>query len=174
MHGLGPHTITVNGKQTTVRQAMKELSSAFEEAKADISGLWALQYLIDKGVVGKSFEKQMYVTFLASAFRSVRFGLNEAHGKGIALQFNYLTDEGAFVYDAKSGTFGVNFDKVKGAVRELTAEIMTAQAEGSYEKAKAMLDKYGVIRPEMKAVLDKMTDVPTDIAPTFSITEAVK
>ena len=153
---------------------MKELSSAFEEAKADISGLWALQYLIDKGTVDKSFEKQMYVTFLASAFRSVRFGLNDAHGKGIALQFNYLTDEGAFVYDAKNGTFGVDFDKVKNAVRKLTTDIMTVQAEGSYEKAKAMLDKYGIVRPEMKAVLDRMNDVPVDIAPTFPIADAVK
>ncbi len=174
MHGLGPHTIAVAGKQTTVRQAMKELSSAFEEAKADISGLWMLQYLIDKGVVDKPFEKQMYATFLASAFRTVRFGLNEAHGKGIALQFNYLVDEGAFVHDAVSGTFSVNFEKIKPAVTKLTAEIMTVQAEGSYEKAKAMLGKYGVMRPEMKAVLDKMSDVPVDIAPRFTLAELVK
>lgn len=174
MHGLGPHSITVDGKQTTVRQAMKELSSAFEEAKADISGLWALQYLIDKGVVDKSFERQMYVTFLASAFRSVRFGLNEAHGKGIALQFNYLIDEGAFVHDAASGTFSVNFDKIKQAVTKLTSAIMTIQAEGSYDKAKAMLDTYGVMRPEMKAALDKMTSIPTDIAPRYPLAEGVK
>ncbi len=174
MHGLGPHTITVNGKQTTARQAMKELSSAFEEAKADISGLWALQYLIDKGVVEKSFERQMYVTFLASAFRSVRFGLNEAHGKGIALQFNYLVDEGAFVYDATNKTFSVNFATIKAAVTKLTAEIMTIQAEGSYDKAKAMLDTYGIVRPEMQAVLDRMNTVPVDIAPVFPIADAVK
>ncbi|MBX2990949.1 MAG: hypothetical protein KF749_07250 [Bacteroidetes bacterium] len=173
MHGLGPHSIAVDGTQTTVRQAMKELSSAFEEAKADISGLWALQYLIDKGVVEKSFERQMYVTFLASAFRSVRFGLNEAHGKGIALQFNYLMDEGAFVHDAASGTFSVNFDKIKQAVTKLTSEIMTIQAEGSYGKAKAMLDTYGVMRPEMKAALDKMTTIPTDIAPRYPLAEGV-
>ncbi|MBI5474259.1 MAG: hypothetical protein HY961_18135, partial [Ignavibacteriae bacterium] len=172
MHGLGPHTITVGGKQTTVRQAMRELSSAFEEAKADISGLWALQYLIDKGVVEKAFERQMYVTFLASAFRSVRFGLNEAHGKGIALQFNYLTDEGAFVFDAQKGTFGVNFEKIKPAVTKLTAEIMTIQALGSYERAKAMLDTYGVVRPEMQAVLDKLSAIPVDIAPAFPLAEA--
>ena len=116
----------------------------------------------------------MYVTFLASAFRSVRFGLNEAHGKGIAMQFNYLTDEGAFVYDAKNGTFSVNFDKIKDAVRRLTAEIMTVQAEGSYEKAKAMLDKYGIIRPEMKAVLDRMSNIPVDIAPSFPLADVVK
>jgi hypothetical protein len=174
MHGLGPHTISVAGKQTTVRQAMKELSSAFEEAKADISGLWMLQYLIDKGIVAKDFEKQMYVTFLASTFRSVRFGINEAHGKGMALQFNYLTDEGAFVFDPNNGTFSVNFDNIKPAVTKLTTEIMTAQAEGSYDKAKAMLDKYGVIRPEMQSVLDKMMDVPTDIAPRFVLAESVK
>ncbi len=174
MHGLGPHTLVMNGKQTTVRQAMKELSSALEEAKADISGLWALQYLIDKGVVDKSFEQQMYVTFLASAFRSIRFGLNDAHGKGIALQFNFLIDEGAFLYDVKNATFSVNFNSIKDAVRKLTGEIMTIQAEGSYDKAKAMLDKYGIIRPEMQAVLDKMSDVPVDIAPRFPLAEQVK
>jgi hypothetical protein len=168
LHGLGPHSITLDGKETTVRQAMKDLSSAFEEAKADISGLFALQYLIDKGVVEKSFEKQMYVTFLAGVFRSIRFGITEAHGRGMALQFNYLLDEGAFVHDAKTGTFKVDFEKVKPAVRKLTGEIMTVQAEGSYEKAKAMLDKYAVIRPVMQKTLDKMTHVPVDIEPRFT------
>ncbi len=166
-------------KETTITQGKNSRSrshfrSVTAEAKADISGLWALQYLIDKGVVDKSFEKQMYVTFLASAFRSVRFGLNEAHGKGIALQFNYLIDEGAFVHDAASGTFSVNFDKIKQAVTKLTSEIMTIQAEGSYDKAKAMLDTYGVMRPEMKAALDKMTSIPTDIAPRYPLAEGVK
>lgn len=174
MHGLGPQSITLRGRKTTVRQELKELYSAIEEAKADIAGLWALQYLIDKGIVEKTFEKQMYVTFLASAFRSVRFGLNEAHGKGIALQFNYLTDAGAFVHDAASGTFRINFDTVKDAVRKLTGEILTLQAEGSYSKAKAMLDTYVVIRPAMQSALDKMTAIPVDIAPTFPIAERVK
>ena len=169
MHGLGPHTIEVGGKQTTVRQAMKELSSALEEAKADISGLFALQFLIDKGVLEKSFEPSMYATFLASVFRSVRFGTNDAHGRGIALQFNYLSDEGAYDYDAASGRFSVNFAMIKAAVRKLTGEIMTIQAEGSYEKAKALLEKYSVVRPPMQQVLDKLTDVPVDIAPDFPL-----
>ena len=170
MHGLGPHSITVNGQTTTVRQAMKELSSALEEAKADISGLFALQYLIDKGVEPKSTEDHLYTTFLASAFRSVRFGINEAHGKGIALQFNYLTDEGGFVANA-DGTFSVNMDKIKDAVRKLTGVIMTIQANGDYAKAKELLDTYGVIRPAMQAALAKMTDLPTDIAPHFPLAE---
>ena len=139
MHGLGPHNIMVAGKRTTVRQAMRELGSAFEEAKADISGLFAMQYLIDKGVVDKATEQQFYVTFLAGVFRSVRFGINEAHGKGMALQFNYLCDNGAFSYDSTAATYRVNFDQVKAASRSLTSLIMTIQAEGNYDKAKALL-----------------------------------
>lgn len=169
MHGLGPHNIKVNGQDTTVRKQLKELSSAFEEAKADITGLWALQYLIDKGVVEKEMERSLYTTFLASAFRSVRFGITEAHGKGIAMQFNYLTDEGAIEVDEKTGTFSINDAKVKEAVRKLTNEILTIQAEGSYDKAKAMLDKYAVIRPPMKSALDRLQNVPTDIEPIFPL-----
>jgi hypothetical protein len=174
MHGLGPHTIKVGGRETTVRQEMKELGSALEEAKADISGLFALQYLIDKGIVAKSTEESMYVTYLAGAFRSVRFGINEAHGKGMALQFNVLLDAGAIEVDRPTGTFRVNVSKIKDASQRLTGDIMTIQAEGSYEKAKALLEKYAVIRPEMKTVLDKLADIPTDIAPSFPLVGQLK
>lgn len=169
MHGLGPHNIKVGGQETTVRKQLKELSSAFEEAKADITGLWALQYLIDKGVVDKRMERSLYTTFLASAFRSVRFGITEAHGKGIAMQFNYLTDEGAIEVNEKTGTFSINDAKIKEAVRKLTHEILTIQAEGSYDRAKAMLDKYAVMRPPMQRALDRLKDVPTDIEPIFPL-----
>ncbi len=171
MHGLGPHNITVGGAETTVRKQLKELSSAFEEAKADITGLWALQYLMDKNVLDKKTERALYTTFLASAFRSVRFGIEEAHGRGIALQFNYLLDEGGFRYDEATGLFSVNPAKIKDAVRKLAGEIMTVQAEGSYEKAKAMLDKYGVIRPQMQKALDRMSNVPVDIEPIFPLAQ---
>ena len=172
MHGLGPHNITVNGEETTVRKQLKELSSAFEEAKADIVGLWALQYLMDKGLVDKKMERALYTTFLASAFRSVRFGITEAHGRGIALQFNYLVDEDAFQYNERAGVFSVNPAKIKEAVRKLTSEIMTIQAEGSYDRAKAMLDKYGVIRPTMQKALDRMKNVPVDIEPIFTLAKS--
>lgn len=169
MHGLGPHNIRVDGAETTVRKQLKELSSAFEEAKADITGLWALQFLIDKGVVDKKMESTLYTTFLASAFRSVRFGINEAHGKGIALQFNYLVDEDAIRFNDRDATFSVNSSKIKDAVRKLSRDIMTIQAEGSYEKAKAMLDKYGVIRPPMQRALASLENVPVDIEPIFPL-----
>lgn len=169
MHGLGPHNIVVEGRKTTVRQEMKDLYSAIEEAKADIAGLYALQYLIDKGVVDRATEQQMYVTFLAGVFRSVRFGINEAHGKGMALQFNYLLDEGAFAYLPSTGRFSVDVEKMKEAVRKLTGEIMTLQANGNYPGVQSMFDRYANIRPEMRKVLDRLTDVPVDIHPRFPL-----
>ena len=169
MHGLGPHNIKVAGRETAVRKELKELYSAIEEAKADITSLWALQYLMDKGVVDRAMERDLYTTYLASSFRSVRFGITEAHGKGQALQFNYLVDEGAIRIDETAGTFSIDSSKIKEAVRKLTSEILTLQAEGSYDKAKAMLDKYGVIRPVMQKALDNLTGVPVDIEPVFAL-----
>ena len=174
MHGLGPHNIKVDGRDTTVRAQLKDVYSMLEEAKADISGLWALQYLVDKGVIDKKLEDTMYTTFLASCFRSVRFGITEAHGRGVAVQFNYLRDRGALRFDKATGKFSVDPTKIKDAVRDLTAEFMTIQAEGSYEKAKAMSDKLGVIRPEMRSALDKLKNVPVDIEPSFPIAQSVK
>ncbi|MGE0814831.1 MAG: hypothetical protein AB7O28_04030 [Vicinamibacterales bacterium] len=172
MHGLGPHGITVNGRATTVRQELKETYSAIEEAKADISGLFALQFLVDKGQLPKDFERTMYTTFLASAFRSVRFGITEAHGRGQAVQLNYLLDQGAFTVNP-DGTFAVDASKIRDAVVSLTREFMTLQAEGDYAKAKGMLETLGVIRPNTKAVLDKLADVPVDIAPHFTSAAAL-
>jgi hypothetical protein len=166
MHGLGPHDINVGGRTTTVRQELKETYSAIEEAKADISGLFALQFLVDKGQIDRSLEKTMYTTFLASAFRSLRFGINEAHGRGQAIQLNYLLDQGGFTVNG-DGTFSVDTGKIKDAVIALTREIMTLQAEGSYAKARQMIDTLGVLRPPTKAVLDKLTSVPVDIEPRF-------
>jgi hypothetical protein len=171
MHGLGPHNIKVEGKETTVRQQLKELYSSIEEAKADITGLWALQYLMDKGVIDRQMERSIYTTFLASAFRSVRFGITEAHGRGIALQFNYLVDEGAININESAGTFSVNPAKIKDAVRKLTHDILTLQAEGSYEKAKAMLDKYALVRPPMQKALARLSDMPVDIEPAFPLAQ---
>jgi len=166
MHGLGPHDITVGGRTTTVRQELKETYSAIEEAKADISGLFALQFLVDKGQLDKKFEQTMYTTFLASAFRSLRFGVNEAHGRGQAIQLNYLIDKGAFKVNG-DGTFAIDAAKIREAVTALTREIMTLQAEGSYAKAKQMIDTLGILRPQAKVVLDRLTLIPVDIAPRF-------
>ena len=172
MHGLGPHNIKVGGRDTNVRKELKELYSTIEEAKADITGLWALQYLIDKGSVDSAMGGTLYTTYLASSFRSVRFGITEAHGKGQAIQFNYLLDEGAIRVDEGAGTYSIDASKIKDAVRKLASEILTIEAEGSYDKAKAMLDKYGLIRPAMQKALDKLSGVPVDIEPNFVLAKS--
>ncbi len=164
-HGIGPHQITVAGRATTPRQELKEIYSAIEEAKADVTGLFMLEYLYDRKLMqGPDYEKKLYTTYLASAFRSVRFGTTEAHGKGMALQFNYLLDKGAFTMNA-DGTFAVDLTKIKGAVRDLTHDLMTIEAEGDYATAKKMLDALGVIRPAMRRALDGLKDLATDVDP---------
>jgi hypothetical protein len=169
MHGLGPHNITVGGQSTTVRLQLKELYSSIEEAKADVTGLWALQYLIDKGVIARQMQRTLYTTYLASMFRSVRFGLTESHARGVAMQFNYFTDEGAVKFDERTDKFSIDNSRIKDAVRKLTNELLTIEAEGSYDKAKAMLDKYSLIRPDMKGALDRLKNVPVDIEPIFPL-----
>ncbi len=174
-HGLGPHQITLNGKPTTPREQLKELYSAIEEAKADATGLFALQYMIDHAQqMGLSdvlkpdadSERRLYTTYLASSFRTLRFGLGEAHGKGMAMQVNYLIDKGGFVA-RPDGTFAVDYAKIKDAVRDLTHDLLTVEAEGNYAGAKQMLDTLGVLRPEFKQALDKLADIPVDIEPVF-------
>ena len=162
-HGIGPHQIQVNGRSTTPRQELKELYSAIEEAKADVTGLYMLQYMFDKKLLPES-EHKLYTSFLASSFRTLRFGLNEAHGKGMAVQFNYLIDKGGFVANS-DGTFSVNFAKIKGAVRDLVHDLLTIEATGDYAGAKKLLDGLGKLRPELRAAIEKLKDLPTDIDP---------
>ena len=172
VHGLGPHNITVAGRATTVRQELKDTYSAIEEAKADAAGLFALQFLVDKGQLPQTMQDTMYTTFLASAFRSIRFGITEAHGRGQAVQLNYLLDRGAFTVNA-DGTFAVATGKIREAVTALTRDLLMIEAEGNYAGAKALLDTLGVVRPNTKAVFDKLTHVPVDIAPRFTAAAAL-
>jgi hypothetical protein len=179
MHGLGPHQIKVEGRDSTPREELKDLYAPIEEAKADVTGLFALQYLMDHRKdpeMGKllpsdeAAERQLYTTYLASSFRSLRFGLNDAHGKGMALQFNWLRDQGAFVALGNQ-SFSIDLTKMKNAVAELDHKLLTVEAQGDYAGAKKMLDELGVIRPELKQALKKLAGIPTDIQPIFTTAE---
>ncbi|KAG4123817.1 hypothetical protein ERO13_D10G000700v2 [Gossypium hirsutum] len=174
-HGIGPHTITLpDGRKSTVRLELQDLHSALEEAKADIVGLWALNFLIKKHLLPTSLEKSMYVSFLAGCFRSVRFGLEEAHGKGQALQFNWLLEKEAFVFHPNE-TFSVNFDKVEEAVESLSRTILTIQAKGDKEGASLLLQKYCTMTKPLKVALQKLESihVPVDIAPIFPVAKSL-
>jgi hypothetical protein len=166
MHGLGPTNTGPNGTGGGVRLAIKELYSTVEEAKADISGLWALQKLMDKGVLDRADERAMYTTFLASAFRTLRFGTDDAHARGMAMQVNYLLDAGGFRVNS-DGTFSVDLKKAKKGIAGLTHDLLTLQATGDYEGGKRMLERLVVMRPEVQGVLDRLGDVPVDIRPRF-------
>jgi hypothetical protein len=170
MHGLGPHNINVGGRATTVRQEFKDTYSTIEEAKADISGLFALQYLVDHQKLDKSLDQTMYVTYLASMFRSIRFGITEAHGRGVAIQLNYFLDNGGVTVSA-DGTFAVNPERIKQNVLDLTRDLMTMQAVGDYAAAKQMMEKLAIVRPQTQVVLDKLKGVPVDIEPRFVTAE---
>ncbi|XP_068653162.1 nudix hydrolase 3 [Aristolochia californica] len=175
-HGIGPHSIRLpNGQESTVRLELQELYSAIEEAKADIVGLWALRFLIDKGLLSSSLMESMYVSFLAGCFRSVRFGLEEAHGKGQALQFNWLYEKGAFVLDS-DGTFYVDFSKVEEAVKSLSSEILTIQAKGDKISAKSLLENYAKMTQPLSYAMEKLESikVPVDITPVFSATHILQ
>jgi len=171
-HGLGPHQTKVNGKASTPRQDLKEAYSTIEEAKADVTGLWALAYMMDKGQLkdtlgqGMLAERKLYNTFLASCFRTLHFGLTDSHARGMAIQVNYLLDKGAFVSHG-DGTFSVDFKKIKQGVIDLDREFLTIEATGDYARAKALMTKYVVIRPDVQKALDKMKTVPNDIRPAF-------
>jgi hypothetical protein len=166
MHGLGPTNTGPQGTGGGVRPALKELYSTVEEAKADISGLWALQKLMDKGVIDRSGERRMYTTFLASAFRTLRFGMDDSHARGMALQVNYLLDAGAYRVGA-DGTFSVDLRKARKAVEGLSRELLTLQAKGDYEGGKQLMDRLVVLRPEVQTVLGRLDGVPVDIRPRF-------
>jgi hypothetical protein len=127
-----------------------------------------LQYFFDTGILpgGQANERKLYTTFLASSFRTLRFGIEEAHGRGMALQFNYLLEHDAFTA-RPDGTFEVNYGKVKQAVQDLTHDLLTVEAHGDYATAKHMLNEFGVMRPVLTRALDRLKGIPVDIQPVF-------
>lgn len=173
-HGVGPGFITINGRQTEVKKELKETYSTIEECKADILGMYNNIFMIEKGVYPKEMEKQVWVTFLAGAFRSMRFGIGEAHGGGNAIIYNYLLEKGAYVYDEKNQKVSVNFDKIYPALKELCNLVLTIQAEGNYQGAKDLIAKYATNSPSIEAMRKKLESLPVDIKPVFEIEEKLK
>jgi hypothetical protein len=185
-HGLGPGTIKVDGKETTVNLALKELYPHLEEAKADILGLYNAIHLIDKGVIElaklddsgtplptdkltpEEAKEAVVATFLAGIFRSTRFGVEEAHGKANLVLFNYLMEKGGFLVLAE-GRMDYDLTKIYDVVKECSHDILMLEALGDYEGTKAFIEKYGEVRPEMQAAWDSLSAVPVDIEPIYEI-----
>jgi len=173
VHGLGPHQVAApGGPPVAVRVRLGDTYGPIEEAKADVAGLFALQKLLDEGKLDQGLQATLYPTFLASAFRSLRFGLTEAHARGMALQLDWFMDAGA-VWALKDGTFAIDPVKMRAAVASLTRELMHLQARGDRAAALAMLERSAALRPAVRRVLERLQGVPVDIAPRFVTAEAL-
>jgi len=162
-HGLGIKN-TIDGR-STVREAMLDVASSMEEGKADILGLYMITELHKAGELGDVDLRDYYVTFMTSVFRSVRFGASSAHGKANMVRFNFFLDKGAFVRDAETGRYRVDFARMEEAMTDLSRLLLTLQGDGDYEGAKALTDTRGVVTPQLQADLDRLTqaDIPVDI-----------
>jgi len=173
MHGIGPQRITLGGRETTPRAELQELSASIEECKADVVGIWAMYRLVDQGLLPAEIGRTLGPTVLAGMFRSVRFGLNEAHGKGVALQLNWVLDAGGYRV-GPDGRFTLVPDKVRGAFESLARELLTIEATGDKARAKVLLDRLAVSRPETEKVLSRLGKVPVDIAPRYVTAEKLE
>jgi hypothetical protein len=170
-HGVGPGFITVKGEKTEVKKELKETYSKLEECKADILGMYNNIFMIEKGIYQKGFDKETYVSFLASIFRSIRFGINEAHGAGNAIIYNYLLENGGYEYNSATEKVSVNFDKIYPALKDLANKVLMIQATGDYSGAKKFVARYAVFTPSMVKLRDKLSALPVDIRPIFQIEE---
>lgn len=168
-HGIGPGKIVKDGKETTVNKELKETYSTLEELKADIVGLYHFPYMIEKGVFDAKLAESVYPSFVGGIFRSVRFGTTSAHGGGNVMILNYLQEKGGIVYDEAEGRFGVDYEKIQPAIKELSTEVLMIQAKGDYDAAKKFIAKYRSETPELRAALAKLKDVPVDINPRYTV-----
>lgn len=162
-HGLGiKNTITGEG---TVRGALKEYASALEEGKADVLGLYMIAELRKDNMIDEGRMKDNYVTFMASIFRSIRFGSSNAHGMANLIRFNYFKSKGAFTYDEKSKTYSVDFDKMDSAADSLSNKILTLQGDGDYEGVAQFVNKYGEIGDQLQQSLNRLSEqsIPVDV-----------
>jgi hypothetical protein len=162
-HGLGIKN-TIDGRGT-VREALLDMSSSMEEGKADILGLYMITELHEAGELGEVDLRDYYVTFMTSVFRSIRFGASSAHGKANMVRFNFFLDSGAFVRDAETGRYRVDFDEMEKAMTDLSRLLLTLQGDGDYDGAVKLTQTQGVIKDALQADLDRLTDanIPVDI-----------
>lgn len=166
-HSLGPGTIVVDGRTTTVDAELKERGSALEESKADVMGIWNLFFMMEKGELPMAEKEQLIATYFAGLFRSVRFGVTDAHGEGAALQYGYLKAHDAFHWDATQGHFVIDPAKMEAGLKALLHDQLMIQARGDYAGAKAFFDQYAVLDEHAKAAIAQMNSIPVDILPVY-------
>jgi len=170
-HGLGPAFARVSGKNVSIREAIGPTFSALEEAKADVVGMLALRWLVEKSVLPNDRLEEYYASELAGIFRTVRFGTGEAHGRAEMMEFNYYTEQGAFV--KANGRYRVDYTKIGPATARLAKELLEQEATGDRARADAWFTKYDKMPADLKTTLAAAKDIPVDVDPSFSLPERV-
>ena len=181
-HGLGPAFARSSSDKSAsgqsagkvdIREAIGPAYSGLEEAKADVTGMFALKWLVDHDALSKGKLEESYASYVGDLFRSVRFGMAEAHGQAEMMEFNYLSERGAIRRNA-SGKYAIDYEKMPGAVADLTKELLEIEATGDRSRAEKWLAKYGTMPAELNISLKLASDVPVDIDPVFSFAEKVR
>ncbi|HET9699043.1 MAG TPA: Zn-dependent hydrolase, partial [Terriglobales bacterium] len=172
-HGLGPTYSRVNGKQVDIREAIGPVFGGLEEAKADVVGMWALKWLVDKGVLPKERLQEYYTSYLAGNFRTLRFGTGESHGKAEMMEFNWHYERGGFKRDDQ-GRYSVDFDKIGDSIAALAKELLEIEATGDRARAEALLNKYDTMPEHLTNALKKVEHVPVDVDPKFSFPDKIE
>jgi hypothetical protein len=166
-HGLGPGVITgPDGSKVDKRLPLKNLYSTIEECKADVVGMWTLLQAIDEKWLTSFDANALAITTAALFYRSIRFGVDEAHGGGTAIQWNWFVEKGA-IAPADGGRFRVDTAKYREAVRSLANELLMIEATGDFARAEKLLAAYGKLTPEMERINTGLKDIPVDIAPVY-------
>jgi hypothetical protein len=173
-HGLGPAFARISTGQQDIRQAIGPSFSGLEEAKADIVGLYGLKWLVDRGNLPKEKLNGYYASEVAGIFRTVRFGVAEAHGRAEIMEFNYFFEGGVIAHDAASGRYVIDMDRMPEAVAALAKELLEQEATGDRARVEAWFTKYGSVPPELAKALEAASDVPVDIDPISAFPEPMR
>jgi hypothetical protein len=172
-HGLGPaYSRTAVGKRD-IREALADVFAGLEEAKADVVGMYGLKFLMDKGVLPKEREQEYYASYVAGIFRTVRFGVGEAHGRAEMMEFNYLSERKAVVRDT-SGRYHIDYGKIPEVIASLAKELLEQEATGDRSRAAAWFQKYDVMPNELKSALAELRTVPVDVDPVQPFPEKIQ
>jgi hypothetical protein len=172
-HGIGPAFARTSNGKVDISEAIGPITSALEEAKADIVGLYALDWLMNKGVLPKSKANDYYASKIAGTFRSVRFGVAEAHGRAEMMEFNYFVERGA-VRQETSGLYAIDFAKMPAAVASLAKELLEIEATGDRARAERWFAKYDKMPASLSAALAKTSSIPIDIDPVSAFPDVIR
>ncbi len=165
-HGLGPAYARAGGKQADIREAIGPLYSGLEEAKADATGMFGLEWLVKRGAVAKERLAEYYASYVAGIFRTLRFGVAEAHGQAELMEFNFLSEERAIVRGA-DGRYGIDAARMPAALARLTKELLEIEATGDRARGEKWFARHSAVPPDLARALESIRDIPVDIEPRF-------